>query len=228
MKRLRLANTTTSQSVMSPLMSLLRGAQNTSVTSPSTDMRTTGNSTDYSLMNEDAERTSRNTRINAGSDASKPSSSGIDIETVSPKSGRPPRGIPPPPVPSISHENLEALSSSPRVGAGMLKPAGAWRDRYVMKFNGWSSSQPDNKLPPALTAAPAFPRSTSAHSNGDTASSESDATRHQSESGVSMDVANAALEERSPKQGMGYELDVIYSNRTEENEDDENKESKQR
>jgi hypothetical protein len=43
-----------------------------------------------------------------------------------------------------------------------------------------------------------------------------------------MDVANAALEERSPKQGMGYELDVIYSNRTEENEDDENKESKQR
>jgi serine/threonine protein kinase len=35
-----------------------------------------------------------------------------------------------------------------------------WRDRYVMKFNGWKSSQPDNNLPPSLLTGQPSPSST--------------------------------------------------------------------
>jgi serine/threonine protein kinase len=55
--------------------------------------------------------------------------------------------------PAVTSENItlaEQPLSFKNVAGGAGANRGAWRDRYVMKFSGWKTSQPDVGLPPSL------------------------------------------------------------------------------
>jgi hypothetical protein len=93
----------------------------------------------------------------------------------------------------------------------------------VMKLNGWSFNEPDKQLPPALSGAPtsaAFPRSNSIQSSSDVSRADDISSPSEPRSGSSdagdfrtdSAIANSALEDRSQKSGLGYELDVIPPN----------------
>lgn len=53
--------------------------------------------------------------------------------------------------PAVMSESVNSLTEQPgfKTGGGGGN-RGAWRDRYVMKFSGWKTSQPDVGLPPSL------------------------------------------------------------------------------
>jgi len=54
-------------------------------------------------------------------------------------------------VPTETPEHVTdraSLGSAPSTGS-----RGVWRDKYVMRFSGWKSSDPDSGLPPSLTSA---------------------------------------------------------------------------
>lgn len=53
---------------------------------------------------------------------------------------------------SLNSGTLSEQQSSFNRGAGGGGPRGVWRDRYVMKFSGWKTTQPDVGLPPSLGA----------------------------------------------------------------------------
>lgn len=136
-----------------------------------------------------------------------------------------------------TQESLDMLASSPWTGSedpeesptgvpkGYLSaPAGgpvsrAWRDKYVMKFNGWKSSNPDAGLPPSVystssatpVATAAIAPSTPAQSvSAPRTNSDSPELRSQESSVDSSSEENAVSEPPLPRQGA-YELDLYSS-----------------
>jgi serine/threonine protein kinase len=139
-----------------------------------------------------------------------------------------------------SQESLDMLASSPwtagedpeaeeapsGVPKGYLSapPGGpvnrAWRDKYVMKFNGWKSSNPDTGLPPSVygstggitvaAAAPASPAQTP-RSNSDSPEARSQESSVDSSSEENAQYPHQEVSEPAlPRQGA-YELDLYSS-----------------
>lgn len=154
----------------------------------------------------------------------------------------PPSHLPPAPLAipqKPSRENLDMLASSPWASGGEDVPSGvtqaqshqsappggavnrAWREKYVMKFNGWKSSQPDAGLPPSVygsskgvaasgvdgrSAAAVAAPAQSAREGGDSPESRSQESSVDSSSDENQQVRESTLPAQS-----NYELDLYSS-----------------
>jgi serine/threonine protein kinase len=117
---------------------------------------------------------------------------------------------------SRDYQNGAASGGGLRQDQSTVRSHGQWRDKYVLKFNGWNSTKPDSNLPPSAARSTQSPLHADTHQRvrppvSDDKSSEGSGGGHPSfEDSKEVYAHGKLLHPRST-----YEMDLMSSSRSE-------------
>lgn len=94
---------------------------------------------------------------------------------------------------------------------GSSRSTGQWRDKYVLKFNGWNATKPDSNLPPPPSRTTQSPFHSSSQQRGASSSSSRSASAMQSDGKSSEEDENESNGESTGRHTSFEESHDVYA-----------------